>query len=341
MINLNKKCITKKDLLNHLSYAQIYSAYLDGAEFKLNKAMLSPLRKEAQPSFGFVQNETGEIFFKDFVLGSGDIIEFVRLKFGIQNYFEILSKIASDFNLPDKDFFYKKSVSHIDVTKALSVDEDLLRQSSRSQINVTFRDFNKDDALFWSSFGITYNIIKYYNVRAISHIHINDKIVKADKYAYVFIENKDDRITYKIYQPFNKRFKWLSTHDNSVWQGWEQLPDKHHSLIITKSLKDVMSIVSITGIPATALQSENVKPKEHVFNELRERFSEIYLLYDNDWDKETNWGEMLGDELYDAYDFDHRIKIPDGAKCTDFAEIVTTYGVERAKRFIDNHLLPF
>lgn len=341
MINLNRRLITKEDLFTYVSEVQIYSAYLDGEEFKLNKAILSPLRKEDNPSFGFIQNKAGRIMFNDFVLGSGDVLDFVKLKFGLSNYFETLSKIASDFNLPDKDFFYKKSVSHIDVAKALSVDEDLLRQSSRSRLNVTFRDFNRDDATFWASFGISYNIVQYYNVRAISHIHINDNIVKADRLAYAFIENKDNVTTYKIYQPFNKHFKWLSNHDHSVWQGWEQLPETHDSLIITKSLKDVMSIVALTNIPATALQSEKVKPKEHVFNELRERFSSIYLLYDNDWDKETNWGELLGDELYNLYDFDHRIRIPDSARCTDFAEMVTMYGSERAVRFIKTNILPF
>ena len=104
MVNLNdekyntKKLITKKSILNDISDIDIYRYYLNSdLTFGLIK---SPLREEDNASFGFFQRDN-EIFFKDFVLGGGDCIKFVKLLFGL-NYNEALSKIAIDFGLSNK-----------------------------------------------------------------------------------------------------------------------------------------------------------------------------------------------------------------------------------------------
>ena len=54
----------------------------------------------------------------------------------------------------------------------------------------------------------------------------------------------------KIYQPYSN-FKWLSNTSASDLQGLSQLPDRGDTLVITKSLKDVMCL-DIWDIPAIA-----------------------------------------------------------------------------------------
>lgn len=337
-LNTSKSYITKNDILNYVSDVDIYTAYLDGQAIDFSKNMLSPLRREKSESFGFFKGRSNEICWKDFVLGTGTFVEFVRIKFGL-SYFEALSKIATDFKLPDDKFFYRKMTPEIIVRKEIDRDE-LLKQAIKSRIGITRRDWNRDDALFWSKFGITFKTMQTYNVVPVSIIYINDKPIKADKYAYAFIEFKDGEETYKIYQPFSEHFKWLNNHDDSVWQGWSQLPERGGDLIITKSLKDVMAIRDVTGIPVTALQCENVIPKESVFEHLKSRFQDVYIFYDNDFDKETNWGRMFSKTIADKFGIT-QIEIPDKYKSKDFSDFVVNHGQEVARSFLKDQLFPF
>lgn len=59
------------------------------------------------------------------------------------------------------------------------------------------------------------------------------------------------------------------------------LPKTGEYLVVTKSLKDVMTLYSL-GIPAIAPISENCFLSESQYNRLKERFKYIVLLYDND-----------------------------------------------------------
>ena len=75
-----------------------------------------------------------------------------------------------------------------------------------------------------------------------------------------------------------------------------------------------MCIDSITGIPVTALQSEKIKPKIQIVEELKNRFNNIYLLYDNDYQNEykdkPNYGRKFGKEICDEFGF-IQVEIPD------------------------------
>lgn len=320
-INLNKTLVTKALLLNYIQDIDVYRFYTT-QEVELKKPIISPLRpKEDNASFGYFEGEYGEICFKDFVLGSGDFVKFVQLKFGL-NFFEALSKIVIDFNL--HHYFYYKEVKKSNITydsSKFNDKSDILEKASNYRLGKTKRDWQAYDLAFWQQFGISLNILKKYRVQPISFIYINGNPIAADKYAYCFIEQKDGKETYKIYQPFNKNYKWLNNHNASVWQGWEQLPALGGELIITKSLKDVMSIKSLLNISSVSLQAEGTNPKPHIIEELKERFKTIYVLYDNDYDKEQNWGQLFGNEIADKYNLIN-LCIPKEFKSKDFSDLV-------------------
>lgn len=330
--------ITKEDILKHISDIDVYHKYIDN-DIKLNKIMLSPLRNEKKPSFGLFVGETGEICFKDYLLGAGDFVKFVQLKFGL-TYFQALSKIAIDFDFADKYVCYKLNKVVYPEKTNLPNREELVKEINSLKLRKTSRNWEYHDKFFWVSFGISSKTLNYYRVEPVSYVHINDKIYKSDKYAYCFTEFKDGIETYKIYQPFNKNYKWLNNHNDSVWQGWEQLPEKGEDLIITKSLKDVMSIVDVTGLSSVSLQTENVIPKESVFNELQSRFETIYLLYDNDYDKDTNWGKQFGERLAEKFNV-ISIYIPEEYKSKDFSDLVKNHGKVKAKEILFKLLRPF
>lgn len=337
-LNKEKQLISKYEILKHYNELEIFQYYIED-EINLNKLILSPLREEKKPSFGFFVGEGNEICFKDFLLGAGDFIQFLRLRDGL-TYFEALSKIANDFNLQE-DYICKAFIKESITPKVRIVKDDMLAKYTGYYLGKRSREWKAHDVLFWRQFGIGKETLDFFNVQPVDFIFIGDKCFPADKHAYCFIEVKDGIETYKIYQPYSENYKWINNHNNSVWQGWQQLPKTGELLIITKSLKDVMSLYEITGIPAIAMQSENVLPKRHVFQQLKDRFKDIELLYDNDWDKEQNWGKIFGDKfakefgLIDCY-------IPDKYESKDFSDLVFNYGKERAKSILlKETLMPF
>lgn len=329
-INLNKKLVTKSELLKYVSPLDIFNFY-SGKELKLKKVTLSPLRKEKNPSFALFASG-GEIFFKDFVLGGGDCIKFVKIMFGL-NFMDALSKVVVDFDLRDK-FLYKDVYRTVNNNFKKVNQKEVIEKQSKTVINIKKRKWQKHDIIFWSNFGITFNTLKHYRVLPVKYIFLNSNIIKADRHAYAFVEEKDNRKTYKIYQPFNKKIKWLTTHDNSIWQGWEQLPKSGYNLIITKSLKDIMAITSIMGISSTGLQNEGVKPKESIVKELKNRFENIYLLYDNDFDSETNWGREFGKKISKIINI-AQIEIPSKYKSKDFSDLIQKKGIKKSKTILN------
>ena len=341
-LNRTKELITKEHILKHVNEVDIFGKYIDNKEeIKVGKITLSPLRKESKPSFGFFIGNSGELCFKDYTLGGGDFVKFVQMKYGL-TYFEALSKIAVDFGLSD-DYICKDFQKTIFANENFKqpTKEILLSSVTSLSLGKTRRAWNEDDKNYWTQFGITKDTLERYRVEPVSYIFINDKIFKADKLAYCFTENKDNKETYKIYQPLSKTYKWVNNNDDSTWQGWDQLPEKSEYLIITKSLKDVMALWDVCKIPAVALQSENILPKRHVFDILDARFKEKYSLYDNDFDKEINYGKVFGDKLSREFGLIETY-IPDEYKAKDFSDLVKLVGKEKAKEiFFNKIIIPF
>ena len=295
---------TKDDVYRDCNHYDLFRHYV--GDFKLGKPRISPLDGEKNPSFS-IYVKGGQVLYNDFRLGGGDIITFVMKMYGL-TFREAINKIIYDSGLDNK---FKTELNY--VTRKL-ITHDIQIKDTKVHLRIKSRKSAPYDLKFWSEFGITKETLNKYRVTPLKHIFINDKIFKADKYAYAFKEFKDGKMSLTIYQPYSKYMKWIKSHDHSVFYGWEQLPDKGDKLIITKSLKDVMTIDSITGIPTTSLQSEKVSPKPQVIQELKDRFTKVYLLYDNDWDKpalgKPNYGREFGKALADKYGL-IQIEIPD------------------------------
>jgi hypothetical protein len=342
VINLNKTFVTKKELLEYINDYEIYCMYIDVNKVVMKGNMLSPLRDEEKPSFGFFVGENGDLCFKDFLLGSGDCFKFVMLKFGL-SFFEAMSKIVLDAGL-EEHFIIKNTFKTNILASPTSEDRaKFLKELNSNSLGKTRRPWDIRDLSYWNQYGVSKQTLLKYNVEPLAYIHVgvNKSIIKTDFYTYCYNELKDDNHSFKIYQPNNLEYKWLNNHDDSVWQGWTQLPEKGEVLIITKSLKDVMSIVDVTGIPAVSLQAESVHPKEQVMEELRQRFSCIFLLYDNDYDKDVNWGREFGRKFARKYDVVHK-EIESKYKSKDFSDLVKNHGYKFAKEYLEDLIsVPF
>lgn len=334
MIDLNSlhydgKLLQSGDVLKHVSEEQVYVHYI-GDEFLHNRVIHSPLRTDKVPSFSiFNGSKTNKVIWKDFATKqTGDCFTLVKLMFSLENYPLAVRKVAIDFGLIPADSNLPSSPN-----PQVPVRVEKLHREEVT-LKVRYRNVKNYDRLYWETFGIKPEVLKKYHVYPINMIFLNDHTFVPEKHSYAYLEYKDSVPTYKVYQPFKeKRYKFINNNDFSVWEGWQQLPNNGTMLIITSSRKDVMSIVSTTGIPSIALQSENVLPKAHIVDQLKHRFEKIYVLYDNDEQSKENWGQIYGERLAKEFNLT-QITIPSIYECKDYSDLVKRYGITKAKEVL-------
>jgi hypothetical protein len=281
-LEFNESPLTLEAIRDLTDEYKLFAFYI-GQDFKLNEAMQSPLRKDKNPSFSVFNGREGVLIYKDFATGdSGDIAKFIMKMFTV-SFRGALEMIDRDFelglssgskNLPLREGFK----SNLDVSTVETVPRS-------SNIGVKRQEFTSADEQYWRQYGIDTTCLKKYNVFSIKFLFINGNKVahysyNNPMYAYIFL--KDNKVTYKIYRPLDKEYKWSSNTDRTVLQGWDQLPSTGDTLIITKSLKDVM-VFHQMGYPSVAMQNEVSSIKDTVIEELKSRFKKIYILQDFDY----------------------------------------------------------
>jgi len=316
--------ITRDDILKHVTQEEIYGFYMN-EDIKNLGVYHSPLREDNIPSFAlyFHRVNPNTLMFKDFATGDcGDFVVLVMKLFNLY-YSNALFKIAYDFGLSNLSISSNKV--NINYTK--------LEHKERVNLAVKLRQWEKHDKDYWTSFNIKKSTLYKFSVFPISHVFYNSNAVKTHKYAYVYVEEKDGIVTYKIYQPFeNKQKKWINNANYTVHQGYKQLPDTGELLIITKSLKDVMSIHDTLNIAAIGLQSESVMMKESVMEEYKSRFKRVVCLFDND-----EAGKKLSISFTEKYNVPHFF-VPELIGVTDFSDLVKHSGVEQTIKIINEKL---
>ena len=279
----------------------------------------SILREDKNPSLCIFPYKDG-LFYKDFGTNqSGNIYQLLSLYWNIPLN-QVYRKIITDFNSNNKLSCCKKS------------SKTIIKRKSNINIKVKIRNWKPWDIEYWSSYGISLKWLEYCDIYPISHIfliHQNGEqlIISADKYAYVYIERKDNKVSLKIYQPYSTNFKWMSKHDASVWDLWTKIPEKGDKLIITSSRKDALCLWANTGIPSLSLQGEGYVPKEKVINQLKERYNKIYVFYDNDFKNKVNNGRNYGRILAEKFNL-QQIEIPTEYKSKDPSDLYKNWGKE-------------
>lgn len=330
----HKKLPNSNDILSCVSDIEIFEHYLGDIP---NKVISSPLREDTNPSFSlFHSRNHNMMLFKDFASGDvGDCFVFVMRLFKLSSKTEAFNKVANDFNL--NQFELNSSLSYSLPKRRNGKKTTRPKSLDRVDIAVTVRSWENRDRDYWQKkYGLSKNQLEYCGVLPISHYFINGYCNKADDLAYAFIEYKDKKQTFKIYQPFNKDRKWINNNDFSVWELWSQLPDTGETLIIGSSRKDSMVIKSLfpsNKITSVALQSEGVVPKLIVVNELKYRFKRIFVMYDNDFDNPKNPGRKAGKDLSSLFGC-NQIEIPEHYKTKDPSDFVEKYGSKNLKTLI-------
>lgn len=303
--------ITLEDILTKVSEYDIYRKYL--GDFKIGQIYASPFRKDKNPSFGIFVSRKGRLLFKDHGTGEcGDIIKFVGLYYKLHNYVEILSYIYKDLRL--NDVIGKVRTKKIPIPK-------------ETVIGIVRQPFTQIDIDYWQQFGISQKTLKKFNVDSIKYYLCNGivkGIYKDDQpmYAYKVYNN------FKIYRPLSDKYvKWRSNLTEYDIQGYEQLPETGDLLIITKSLKDVMTLYEL-GYNAISPSSETTFIPDIALKRILKRFKRVLLLFDRDITGVTQMRKisvktgLRGILIHKKY------------KAKDVSDAVAKYGKKEIKEFL-------
>lgn len=265
--------ISLSELREKVSDFQLASYYLGVKSIPC--LINSPLREDRHPSFGIYEYQN-KVYWKDLAnKDKGSIYDLLSLMWHT-NFRETLDRINRDL----KNF--TQSTTERKVSYASTVIK------SNKTLNVKVREWRKYDLEYWKSYGISLKWLKYADVYPISHKIVTVNGIPftfgAEKYAYVYVERKDNKVTLKIYQPLtkDKRNKWCNKHDKSVISLWTKVPKEGKQICICSSLKDALCLWANTGIPAISLQGEGYDMSKTAISELKRRYKNIYILFDND-----------------------------------------------------------
>lgn len=320
MVSRGKFNGNKDYVLNKVSEISIAVHYLPNLK-EIPSVISSPIRKDEHPSFRIYSPDGTKIRYYDYATQQqGGIIDLIMEMYNIP-YEEALEKVLKE--VPNNETLTARVCKQFHEIKVSSERNNYVIRSRR-------RDWKEYDFEYWSSYGIPKEWVLHADIYPIAFIFIVGdngyiRTIQADKYAYTFIERKEGIVSEKIYQPFNQNgYKWRSGHDKSVWDLWTKLPQQGDKLIITSSRKDALCIWAQTGIPAISMQSETASANPKVINQLKERFKDIYVLYDNDFTKERNVGHEDGEHISSLYGLT-QIELPESLGCKDPSDLYHKY----------------
>lgn len=323
--------LTLKNILKYTSKQEILEAFFGTS--KIYGCFSSPLRKDDKPSFSISKRT---LRYKDHVSNEvGDIFDLIQ-KYHNCTYPEALAHAASLVGIKHKfiipDLRIKKHVKPEIKGYIPGGNFESL------ELNVTTREWNEDDMKYWGQYGINKDILNLGKVFPISHYYLNSIRYVADKYAYAFAEKKGDKVTLKVYQPKLDRQKWVNNNTYDVWELFHLIPKKGKYLIINSSRKDCLAVIAHMGIPSTCFQAEGILPKQHVLDEVVNRFDAVFVLYDND-KKSKNWGQINAQKLLALNPKLINVVIGDEYASKDFTDLIVEVGPDKAKRILKKLLI--
>lgn len=277
MFSTGKDSVTFDEITSKVKDAELASYYLGVNEIPC--IISSPLRKDRRPSFGLYSNDGKRIYWTDLATKEKGGMYDLLSQMWHCSYKEVLIRIKQDM---------KKFVGGAKVSDYVPCTiRDIESHRSDSDLECKVREWRQYDIDYWASYGISLDWLKYAEVYPISHkivVSGNRRYVYgADKFAYAYVEHKEGKVTLKIYQPFNKAgYKWANKHDRSVISLWTKIPERGERVVICSSLKDALCLWANTGIPAVAVQGEGYSMSDTAISELKRRFTNVYVLFDND-----------------------------------------------------------
>lgn len=268
--------ITKELILSRFSEEQLMEYYL---HIPVKKGLFrSPLRRDKQPTCSFYRNKSGTLIFKDFATGQHlNVFDVVQSIFRC-DYFEALRIIANDFGIVQDNALHRNPGK-------INLNPIKIKDKEISKIQIEIQEFTDNELKWWGRYGITRDILRRFDVYSCKHVFLNDQLfAKSQQHCPIFGyygKKYQGLELWRCYFPKRTSFRFITNWPSKKIQGYDQLPKKGKLLVITKSMKDSMCLYSC-GITACAPNSENLFISDKVLEDLKSRFENIVVFYDND-----------------------------------------------------------
>lgn len=310
MIINSRPTISREEIISEVTEADILGHYIgiNSVPCLIN----SPLREDSKPSFALYSPDGKSINYIDFSNGDRGGCMTLLMKLWNVDRPQVYSRIQKDLLSFSNNSVSCKESSNI---YRVTINRD------PCELQCKIRSWEPHDIEYWESFGVTLKWLKYCDVYPVSHKFITKGsktfTFKADKYAYVFVERKDGRVTIKLYQPFNTNgFKWQNNHTKDVLGLWTKIPQTGDKVCVCSSVKDALCLMCNLHIPCICLQGEAMPLSSTVITELKQRFKTCFICLDNDeagtrdskkLEKETGFTNIIipknagGKDISDVY----------------------------------------
>ena len=317
--------ITKEFLLSKINQESIMQ-YYTGQDVNSKKLFTSVLRKDNHVTCSFYKSKSGILYMHDFATNEHLDCWNIVMQLYNCNYYDALNIIAQDFGFVEG--------THKNVSPPKLVND--LKETESSKIQVQIKDFTEKELEWWNQFGISKKLLKKYHVFSLQHVFLNGQLrftssEQCPIYGYYFGKDKNHEEKWKIYFPMRQEFRFLNNVSKKTLQGYHQLPKTGDLLVITKSMKDCISLYGF-GIPACAPNSETLFVNDKQLEEFKQRFKHILVVYDQDRPGRHNM--WLIRKQHPELNFFTMPK--DLAK--DFTDSVQLVGVDKMKELVNQFI---
>lgn len=317
--------ITKEFLLSKINQESIMQ-YYTGQDVNSKKLFTSVLRKDNHVTCSFYKSKSGILYMHDFATNEHLDCWNIVMQLYNCNYYDALNIIAQDFGFVEG--------THKNVSPPKLVND--LKETESSKIQVQIKDFTEKELEWWNQFGISKKLLKKYHVFSLQHVFLNGQLrftssEQCPIYGYYFGKDKNHEEKWKIYFPMRQEFRFLNNVSKKTLQGYHQLPKTGDLLVITKSMKDCISLYGF-GIPACAPNSETLFVNDKQLEEFKQRFKHILVVYDQD--KPGKHNMWLIRKQHPELNFFTMPK--DLAK--DFTDSVQLIGVDKMKELVNQFI---
>lgn len=269
--------ITPEQLLQKVSQQQIFEWILK-EPFEFGKRYRSPFREDKNPKCRFEQRTDGTILFVDFGDTTTHRTCFKMVMDSHQDCTlqEAVKIILSHFNLSKEKYEYKQIVSS---TEYIKTD-----QPSDTIITYDPIQIEKRHKLYISQFLILPEHLKEDNVFPTNKFYIqkpNGQRRTINVYTICFALDFIDAV--KLYQPYSVDYKFITNCNEDHIGNFDNLDERGHEVIITKSWKDhrvIRNLLLLKNI--IYFQNEGMIPSMYILENLSKRFKLITIFFDND-----------------------------------------------------------
>lgn len=324
--------VSKQKVLATYEEWSLYCYYLQEAyeipdfEPELRKAYNSPIRLEKtdnKPSFSVWAARTKglcDYIWKDSGIGkSGNIFYLVGLLYGLKREEDIFRQIDLDFG----GQLFEDTPKHAILPRLVKPPEN----KEPSSIRIKSKPFSKEGLAFWAKYGIQEEDLKYEEIYEVQYFWTTvSQQVPYTPQSLCFAYKIGS--FYKLYQPYNKEFKFIQDYPEQFVEGWLQLEYKQPLCIITKSKKDV-AVLRKLGYEAVSPKSETTMIQLKQMEWLLTRYERILVLFDND-------GKHNGINYIQEYGLP-LIFVPISSGTKDISDFRSRYGEEETKKLL-HHL---